>query len=168
MPMKELKPEEWNENVFRAVGRDWLLVTAGDREGFNAMTASWGLFGELWGEHVAEIFIRPSRYTKKFVDENEYFSLSILPDGLHKAHAVFGTFSGRDLDKTKETGLTPVFEEKAPYYAESRLVVILKKLYAAELAGESFIDRETDLRCYPEKDYHTLYVGRIEKILVRG
>ena len=168
MPMKEIRPEEWNENVFRAVGKDWLLVTAGGEGGFNAMTASWGLFGELWGEHVAEIFIRPSRYTKEFVDANEYFSLSILPDELHGTHAVFGSLSGRDIDKTEKTGLTPVFGEKAPYYAEARLVVILKKLYAAELTEESFIDRETDRRCYPEKDYHTLYVGKIEKILTRG
>ena len=168
MAMKEIRPEDWNENVFRTVGKDWLLITAGDEKGLNAMTASWGLFGELWGEHVAEVFIRPSRYTKEFVDAKDYFSLSVLPEELHKTHAVFGSLSGRDVDKTIKTGLTPVFGENAPYYAEARLVMILKKFYAEPFKGNCFTDPEPDEACYPEKDYHTLYIGRIEKILING
>ena len=166
MPKREIRPEEWNENVFKAVGKDWLLITAGDEKGMNAMTASWGMFGVLWGEKVAEVFIRPSRFTKKFVDENEYFSLQILPESHRADHKIFGSLSGRDLDKTKETGLMPVYDEKAPYYAEARLAVILKKLYAEPFKGECFTDPAPDEACYPDKDYHTLYVGKIEKILI--
>ena len=33
---------------------------------------------------------------------------------------------------------------------------------------EWFIERECDLKWYPEKDYHTMYAAEIEKVLVRG
>ena len=36
----EIQPEQWNENVFSKIGREWMLVTAGDRQRFNTMTAS--------------------------------------------------------------------------------------------------------------------------------
>lgn len=167
MAWREIRPGEGTGNVFNTVGKDWLLVGAGDEKGHNAMTASWGLMGVLWGEPVAEVFIRPSRYTKKFVDENEYFSIQVLPEALHGAHKVFGSMSGRDVDKVKESGLTPVFTEKAPYYAEARTVLILRKLYAEPFKEEAFLVPETREKNYPERDYHTAYVGKIEKILIR-
>ena len=46
------------ENVFELIGKEWGLVTAGTLDNFNMMTVSWGALGELWGKHVAIIFIR--------------------------------------------------------------------------------------------------------------
>ena len=40
-----------------------MLITAGDENRHNAMTASWGGVGELWGKYVSTIYIRPQRYT---------------------------------------------------------------------------------------------------------
>ena len=42
---KQIDPAEITDNFIRAIGREWMLVTAGNRESCNTMTASWGLIG---------------------------------------------------------------------------------------------------------------------------
>ncbi|MCF8331601.1 MAG: hypothetical protein K9H84_04035 [Bacteroidales bacterium] len=37
--------EELNDNAIRMIGKDWMLLTAGDPEDYNMMTASWGSSG---------------------------------------------------------------------------------------------------------------------------
>ena len=87
MSFKEIKPEELNFNPFTRIGSDWMLLTAGTEDKFNTMTASWGGVGELWGKYVSTIYIRPQRYTKEFVDQEEYFTLSFFGDQWRKALA---------------------------------------------------------------------------------
>lgn len=40
--MKEISVSELQDNMFDAIGKEWMLVTAGTQEKFNMMTASWG------------------------------------------------------------------------------------------------------------------------------
>ena len=48
------------------IGKDWTLISAGNIDNFNMMTASWGGVGFLWNKPVAFIFVRPNRYTFEF------------------------------------------------------------------------------------------------------
>ena len=50
---------------------------------------------------------------------------------------------------------------------EAKLVLVCKKEYAADLKESGFIDKEVFEQAYPNGDLHTMYVGKIEKILVR-
>ena len=101
-----------NLNPFSKIADNWFLVTSGDESGYNTMTASWGSLGTMWGKSVAVTVIRPQRYTKEFIDKNEYFTVSFLKDGNKDKLSFCGSKSGRDFDKAKETGLTPVFTDK--------------------------------------------------------
>lgn len=65
--MKEINVSQLADNMIEAIGKEWMLVTAGTKEKFNTMTASWGGTGVLWGKTVAFIFIRPERYTYEFI-----------------------------------------------------------------------------------------------------
>ena len=105
--MKKLEVKDLKENFFEAIGKEWMLVTAGTKEKFNTMTASWGGIGWLWNKPVAFVFIRPERYTYEFVEKNDYLTLSFLGEENKKIHAVCGSKSGRNIDKVKETGLKP-------------------------------------------------------------
>ena len=108
--------------------------------------------------------IRPQRYTMELVDKNDYFTLSFYGD--NKAiHKVCGSKSGRDTDKTAETGLAPVFDGGAVYFNEARLVIICKKLYVQQMKEECFTDKEP-LRWY-DNDLHNIVIGKIEKVLVK-
>ena len=61
-------------NPFTKISSEWMLIAAGGQEKTNAMTAIWGGLGVLWGKNVAFIFVRENRYTKEFIDKEEYFS----------------------------------------------------------------------------------------------
>ena len=162
--MKEISYDDFNENVFNTIGKDWILLTAQKEGKVNTMTASWGGLGVLWNKKVAFIFIRPQRYTKEFVDFSDKLSISVLPNDYRKELKYLGTISGKDEDKISKTNLTVKEYDDVPYFEESRLTLICKKLYAQPLKEKFFIDESIIDTSYPERDYHTMYVVEIEKI----
>ncbi|MBQ7739952.1 MAG: flavin reductase family protein [Eubacterium sp.] len=164
---KETNIYEVKENVVDLLNHQWGLVTAGNESGYNTMTVSWGALGELWNKDTVTLYIRPQRYTRQFLDENEYFTLSFYPAEYKKALAFCGSKSGRDYDKAKETGLTPVFGEKAPYFEEAKIVIICKKMAVGKFEPEQFLDESIDSEQYPTKDYHFIYYGEIVKVLIK-
>ena len=163
---REIRPEELSENVFYFFGNQWLLVAANDGEKSNAMTASWGSLGVMWGKPSAFIVIRPQRYTKEFLDRVQTFSLSIFPKEKKEIMNYMGTVSGRDEDKIAKCGLTERIVDGAPVFAESRITLICRKQFAGPMEESSFCDPSVVERWYPQKDFHTLYIGRIEKVIV--
>ena len=166
--MKQIEINEFSENPFKLIGSDWMLITAKKGEKTNMMTASWGGVGILWNKPVATIYVRPQRYTKEFIDNEEYFSLCVLPEDYRQILNYCGTKSGRDEDKIAETKLTIDESGKAPIFKESRLVLICKKLYAQDLTEQSFIDKSLVEKNYKAKDFHTMYIAEIEKILTNN
>lgn len=163
--MIEFPIEELNKNPFEMIGKDWMLVTAELSGRVNAMTASWGGMGVMWGKNVAFVVIRPTRYTKEFIDASETFSLAFLDESHRKTLGYFGAVSGRDEDKIAKAGLTVMHEGHTPYFEEADTVLICRKLYVQAFDAACFIDREPDERWYPEKDYHTMYIAEIVKAL---
>ena len=45
-------------NPFTKIGSDWMLISAGNNNKFNTMTASWGTLGIMWGKNIAISFDR--------------------------------------------------------------------------------------------------------------
>ncbi len=82
-------------NPFTKIGKEWALVSAGDKTRCNTMTVSWGGVGVLWGKNVVFIFIRDSRYTKEFLDNGGLFSLSFLNEDYRDALNYCGSHSRR-------------------------------------------------------------------------
>ena len=163
---EKIDPREMDGNVFRRIGDQWMLVTAGNRTGCNTMTASWGGLGVLWGEPVVTAYVRPQRYTKEFIDREKYFSLSFYDEKFRKELALCGAKSGRDIDKVKECNFTVEYGlGDTPYFAEAELVLICEKQYADELKPEKFIDAAAAEKWYPQKDWHTIYIGKIVEVL---
>ena len=163
--MKEIKHENFQENAFEMIGKDWLLITAEKDGKVNTMTASWGGVGVLWNKKVAYIFIRPQRYTKEFVDFSDRLSVCVLPNSYRKELSYLGNVSGKDEDKISNANLKVQKYEDVPYFDEARLTLICRKLYAQDLKEECFIEKDIIDKWYPEKDYQTMYVVEIEKIL---
>lgn len=162
----EIAPEEWDANVFQKIGREWMLITAGDRKSCNTMTASWGGLGVLWGADVSFAFVRPTRYTFEFMEKEPYYSLSFFGRGQRQALQLCGTVSGRDTDKIAEAGLTTCYDDRAPYFAEAEVVLICRKMYTQDIDPERFED-PTIASHYNRSDYHRVYVGEIVKVLKR-
>ncbi len=163
---RSIKPDSIKDNVFKLIGKDWMLVTAGTKDSFNIMTASWGGMGVLWDKKVSIVFIRPTRYTFEFLEKSEVYTLSFLEEQYRDILMYCGTNSGRDVNKVAETSLTPVFGIGSLHFAEPRLVLEIKKIYFQEITPERFLDKAIP-QYYPKKDYHRVYVGEIIQCLTR-
>lgn len=159
--MKKIDIKTLKENAVSLFDDKWCLITAGNKENYNTMTASWGAMGELWNKDVCFIFIRPQRYTFEFTEREEYFTLSFFGEEYRKALSFCGRNSGRDCDKAKETGLTAVQIDGSVSFEESRLILVCKKIAAQDIDPKGFIDSSIDSICYPQKDYHRMYIGEI-------
>lgn len=163
----EINPDELDKSPFKLIGKDWMLITAKKNDKVNTMTASWGGLGVMWGKDVAYIVVRPQRYTKEFIDNAENFSLTFFDDSFKKQLSYLGSVSGKNEDKISKSNLTIIDLNRIPYFEEGKMSIICKKLYAQEFKPECFIDTNLDEKWYPNKDYHTLYIAEIEKILIK-
>ena len=142
-----INPKEIKDNLIKAISEEYMLISAGNENGYNMMTASWGFTGEIWGEDSVVALVRPERYTMEFIDKNDLFTLSFYGDnkGIHK---ICGSRSGRDCNKTELCGLTPVFDRGT----------VCRKQYVDRLKPECFIDRTFEVvqkglsQCYNRQD----------------
>ena len=164
MAFRVISVEQLKDNPFTLINKDWMLITAGDAEKHNTMTASWGGVGELWGKYVSTIYIRPQLYTLEFVEQEEYYSLCFFGPEYRQALSLCGSKSGRDVDKDAATGLTPCFDQAAPYYEQARLVFLCRKLYRQDMEKSAFLDKGLLEKWY-DNDLHRMFIGEIVKVL---
>ncbi len=165
---RKMACEDIKDNPFSAIGKEWMLITAGPSDNYNTMTAAWGGLGVLWHKNVCFTFVRPTRHTYGFTEKYDNFTLSFFEEKHRNILQYCGTHSGRDVDKARETGLTPVSCElpETTAFEEARLVIECKKLYFDDLKPASFLDPEIE-DSYPDKDYHRMYVGEIAGVYTR-
>jgi flavin reductase (DIM6/NTAB) family NADH-FMN oxidoreductase RutF len=85
-----------------------VMVTAADREGkSNIITIAWT--GTVCtNPPMAYISVRPERYSYGMLKETGEFVINLTTEKLVRATDYCGVKSGRDTDKWKETGLTPI------------------------------------------------------------
>lgn len=170
--MKRIDINDFILNPYTKIAKEWMLISAGtSNDNYNTMTASWGHLGSIWGHGGGKptviIYIRPQRYTKQFVENSNYFSLCFFDEKYKNDLSYLGTKSGKDEDKVKKTSLTPLFDNKAAYFKEANTVLICRKLYKQDLKEENFIDKTLVEENYPLKDFHTMYIGEIEEVLIK-
>lgn len=159
--MHEIGTSEVKGNLFDRIDKEWFLLAAKDGEKVNMMTCSWGTVGELWGKRVAVAFVRKTRHTFALTEKNDCFTLNFFGDTHRDALGFCGSHSGRDTDKVAHTGLTPVFDAEAPYFAEAQTVFVCRKLYADFIRPDCFCDPALDGANYAAGDYHKFYIGEI-------
>ncbi len=166
---REINPLEFNESPFRLIGKEWMLITAGNMENWNTMTASWGGMGEIWFKPAVFTFIRPQRHTLKFVEKEPVFTLSFFDEKYRTALKICGAHSGRDCDKAAEAGLTPFGTDGGSVaFEEARLVLECRKLYVQDLDPAGFLDDSIIPKHYPARDFHRMFVGEVLKMLCKA
>ena len=157
-----------SESAFDLIGKEWMLVTAGNKEKLNTMTASWGGIGWLWNKPVAFVFIRPERYTHDFIERESRLTLSFYKEEFRNILQFCGTKSGRDVDKVKETGLEPIaLESGAMAFEQARLTLDCRKLFKSPMTAANFIDKSILEKWYGSQSggsLHDVYVVEIEGV----
>lgn len=152
------------ESVFDLIANQWMLISAGEQNSHNAMTASWGGLGHLWNKDVAFIFVRDHRYTFEFIEKYDKFSLSFFDEKYRDLLKLCGTKSGRDIDKMN-LSVSPIFDNGNVFYKEARLTLLCNKIYFQDIDPKNFLVDTID-KNYPKKDYHRMYIGEIYKTMI--
>ena len=100
----------------------------------NVMTAAWG--GICCSKPpCVTISLRKATYTYDNIMDKQAYTLSVPSDKYVRQADYFGITSGRDVDKFRETGLTPIKSDivDAPYVEEFPLVLECKLIYHHEI-----------------------------------
>ena len=155
---------EFTTDILSVFDKKWALLTAGDSESFNTMTISWGGLGTIWGKPVATVYVRTSRYTHDFMDANEFFTVSFYPEECRQILGVLGSKSGRDMDKMKESGLTPVKAGESVSFKEAEVTLVCKKLFRQQLEVSN-IPEDVVKAMYEGQAPHDMYIGEIVDII---
>ena len=168
MALRKIDISELSFNPFDKIGKQWMLLTGGNREKYNTMTASWGQLGVLWNKNVLTCYIRPNRYTYEFIDKDECFTASFFSEEQRNALSFCGSHSGRDCDKAKETGLTPAEIDDCMTFAEAELVLVCRKLYSYDLQESGFLtDDGIPGKFFSSDPYHRAYISEIIGVYVK-
>lgn len=114
-----------------------VLVTVADCEGnSNIITIAWT--GTICtNPPMAYISVRPERYSYHMLRESGEFVINLATESMAYATDYCGVRSGRNVDKWKETGLTPVPAQtvKAPVIAESPVAIECRVTEVKELGS---------------------------------
>ncbi len=164
---KETDIQKIPGNAFHMIGKEWMLITAGNLNDFNTMTAAWGGFGFLWNKNVVFTFIRPQRHTFEFSEKYDDFTLTFFDQKHRNILQYCGTHSGRDVNKIKNTGLLPIeTKHKNVFFEQAEIVIECKKIYFEDIKPDHFIGMLPS-SVYPKKDYHRMYIGEVISCLMK-
>ncbi|MCR4656538.1 MAG: flavin reductase family protein [Lachnospiraceae bacterium] len=155
---------EFTTDILSVFDKKWALLTAGDGDSFNTMTISWGGLGTLWNKPVATVYVRTSRYTHDFMDTNDFFTVSFYPEECRRILGVLGSKSGREIDKMKDSGLTPVKAGDSVSFKEAEVTLVCRKMFKQQLDVEN-MPAEVAKAMYEGQAPHDMYIGEIVDII---
>ena len=163
--MKEIKVEELL-NYFNpfVLEKEPAIALASNEKQSNGLTIGWASFGTLWRKPCATVYVHAKRYSKHIFDDAKYFAICFMKDEHKNVIKYFGSVSGRDEDKFKNCGLAINSNDVAPYFEESRLVVLCKIMGKSDFDANSVDEGVFDW--YSKEGVHTQYYGEIIKVLV--
>ncbi len=165
MGFREISIDECDANFIQRLSTDYSLVSATSDNKTNMLTVAWAQMGYLWNRPVATVYIRPSRYTKEFIDASGRFTVSFIA-GHPDAMMYLGRHSGRDGDKLAQTELTLLDYEGDPVYAQADLVLVCRLIYTQQLDLGQLLDDSVENAHYSNGNVSIAYIGQIEKVLV--
>jgi len=164
---KQIAPDKIPGNIIKMLSEDWMLITAGNNDKFNMMTASWGGIGFLYQKPVAFCFINPARYTYQLMENNDTYTLSFYTEAYRDALKYCGSKSGKDVDKVKGSGLTPITTPTgSKAFSQAWLVIECRKMVAQSLQAESISDKSIKGE-WAGKQMHKMFIGEIINVWVK-
>ena len=168
MSFNEINLAELNLNPFTKI-EEWALLTVGDKREFNMMTITGLMMGQMWLRKTLQVYVHPARHSYGIINKAEYFTVSFFPEPRSKALEIAGRLHGNQCDKTKETGLTPQFDQNGVYFNEADTVFVCRKIYHTDVQQQSFDSEEVFKKYYRDGSmFHRIFIGEIDKVLRRG
>lgn len=164
---RSITPDRIPGNIIKMLSEDWMLITAGKDEEFNMMTASWGGLGVLFGKPVAICYINPARYTYRLMETSDTYTFTFYTEAYRDVLQYCGSASGRDQDKVKESGLTPLTTPTgSKAFGEAWMIIECRKMISQPLSTEVMNDPQLKAE-WLGKQVHKMYIGEIINVWVK-
>lgn len=164
--MQKINVEQLELNPFVSIGDDTFLLTSGNIESWNTMTAGWGGMGYIWGKPAVFVFVRESRYTLEFMNKYDDFTLSFFPPEEKDVLHICGTTSGRNTNKAEKASIRPISIDGGVSFEEANLVIKAKKVSCHFIDKDGILDEEIKSKWYKTGDWHYMFIGLIEGVYV--
>jgi flavin reductase (DIM6/NTAB) family NADH-FMN oxidoreductase RutF len=169
---QRIEPTAMADNVFKLVGQDFTVITAGTELDYNSMTASWGGWGILFNDPTTWCILRANRYTLEYIRREDLYTMCYFDDVYKDQVMLFGSSSGRDSDKMQQHILTPVeTPEGSIAYKEAKLIIECELIEITTVSPDDFYTADTRTfitEAYTEAhDYHKLVFGKIANVWVK-
>ncbi|MCR4926738.1 MAG: flavin reductase [Lachnospiraceae bacterium] len=155
---------KFSTEIFSQFDKKWALLTAGVKDDFNSMTISWGGLGTIWNRPVATVYVRTSRYTHDYMEKNDFFTISFYPERYKRDLGVFGSKSGRELDKMNYEGFTAKEAGQSMTFEEAEVTLVCKKLFKQQLDIDK-MPAEIAEKFYAADAPHDMYIGEVIDII---
>lgn len=164
---KRISADRIPGNIIKQLSESWSLITAGDNNQFNMMTASWGGLGFLYNKPVSFCFINPTRYTYQLMEKGDYYTISFYTETYREALNYCGSSSGRDAGKVSGSGLTPITTPSgSKAFSEAWMIIECRKLVSQPVSYEGMNDEELKQN-WKGKETHKMYIGEILNVWVK-
>lgn len=153
-----------NELKIDEMIKDGCLLTSGSINDFNTMTIGWGMIGTIWRKKTFIVYVKPTRYTYNYMENNDYFTVTFYKEQYKEEMVYLGTKSGRDTNKVKDVNFHPLEIDNCVTFKEAYCTILCKKYYYTDIDKNNIPEEAVD-RYYKDNSLHRVYYGEIIKIL---
>ena len=163
---RQIAPDKIPGNIVKLLS-DATLITSGTAEQTNVMAASWGGLGRFWEKPVTFCFLNPTRYSVQTMDKGDTYTISFYTEAYRDAVMYCGSVSGRNTDKIKGSGLTPIKTPSgATAFAEAWMIFECKKIVAQPISSDAVVNKDMP-DDWSKNGYHKMYIGEILNVWVK-
>jgi flavin reductase (DIM6/NTAB) family NADH-FMN oxidoreductase RutF len=168
----KITPQQIPSNVFDLVGKDFTVITAGDATDYNSMVAGWGGWGIQFNRPTTWCMLRANRYTLEYMRREGKFTFCYFDEDYKANIMEFGTKSGRDSNKMKDSKLHSVVTPAGSVaYKEAKLIIECRLTQVTTVSPDDFVDESSRAfvtEAYAEAgDWHKMVFGEITGIWTR-
>ena len=169
----ELKPTNLFSNKMTLLTTDITIpampaiVTSGDKNSYNSMVIGWGSIGVGFAKPIFTVYVKPERYTYQFIDKSDIFTVSYIDKKVYSKFTVYGTKSGKDINKEEVSGSHIKFLDDGGITFEEAVEVFVCKIIAKAHLTENDVHQDVidnynnNLKVYFSTHPHTVYIGEI-------
>jgi len=170
---QEISAENLRSDIQTITGDNSVLMIAGNIKMFGSSVASCRYASELTFKPIAVCFLHPQKNVIRFLEKNEYFTLSYFSPQYQHLLNSFGV--GVNAEKI-DPGVTPlenVYHPQAEWVFECRKVFNLELILSSEI--QTILTSEKKRSIYPGNESPRMFIGeivngwhKILKTLARG
>ena len=132
-----------------------------------------GSLGVAFKKPIFTVYVKPDRYTYEVMEKSDIFTVNFIERKLMSKFAIYGTKSGKEINKEEEAGTHITFLEKGGVtFGEAVEVYVCKKM-AKSIIDEKSMDPyikelyKSNVKVYRTQVPHVLYIGEIIAHYVR-